>query len=126
MRLKKRYDIGILTNWNEEKTDRKLAALGITRGIQGELSVVLHSDNMGTKKPDPKVFSKVLAKYPSSQVIYIGDSRGDLQASRWAGVRFLWVLSGTTTGEEFIRMGIDKRNLFPNVEEAILNILKDD
>ena len=86
--------VGVLTNGPEHKILRKLQAAGVDPAV---LDGLWHAGNLRYPKPDPRSFEPMLAQWrvQPAQVLYIGDSLSDLEASTAAGLRFAAVLTGS-------------------------------
>lgn len=86
--------------------------------------MVLHSENMAYEKPDPRVFDYVFNKIwrEYDDLIYVWDSIEDYKASRWAGVKFYWVLTWYTSKSEFVSHGLDPSKVLDNINDLILSI----
>jgi phosphoglycolate phosphatase-like HAD superfamily hydrolase len=115
------YNVGILTNWPRQKTLQKIAYLWWEAG---SMVMVLHSENMAYEKPDPRVFDYVFNKIwrEYDDLIYVWDSIEDYKASRWAGVKFYWVLTWYTSKSEFVSHGLDPSKVLDNINDLILSI----
>lgn len=61
------------------------------------------ADESRHKKPDPRVFDKMLEKFQISaeNVVYIGDEMKDYEAARDANIEFIGVHTGMASEEEF-------------------------
>lgn len=116
----KGYEIGILTNWNEEKTMRKLKFLG----IKNQCSLVYHGGNMKYKKPSPKVFDwiKDILNWDVSRVVYVWDSLEDYYAASWSGIVFYAVLTWYTNKELFINAWLNKQFIYNDIIGLLDNL----
>lgn len=116
------YLIWVLTNGDKEKTFSKLSKLNID--TYKDLCMILHSENMAYEKPDPRVFDYVFNKIwrEYDDLIYVWDSIEDYKASRWAGVKFYWVLTWYTSKSEFVSHGLDPSKVLDNINDLILSI----
>lgn len=96
------YPLGIVTGkarhaW--EVTDREMGL--------GEFAVVVTDDDVAEPKPDPQgllAAARELGIAPD-EVVYVGDSAGDLAAGRAAGMRtaaVLWPKTGEGEAERFV------------------------
>ncbi len=80
-------------------------------------------------KPDRRVFEKAIElanilEIKKEQILYVGDTLIDYEASMSAGIRFVGITSGATTKEEFIRTGLFQEYIFNSPVEitSILNL----
>ncbi len=80
-------------------------------------------------KPDPRVFEKAIElgnilEIKKEQILYVGDTLIDYEASMKAGIRFVGITSGATTKEEFIKTGLFQEYIFnsPGEITSILNL----
>jgi HAD superfamily hydrolase (TIGR01509 family) len=74
------------------------------------LAVLQTAEDTPYHKPDPRVFAPATAALARlgvelPQIVYVGDSLKDFQAARDAGLRFVGVLRGTTSAEDFALAG---------------------
>ena len=85
---------------------------------------VIGSHDVTTHKPDPEGLLKALAYFgvPKEDTLYTGDHLVDAQAAQAAGLDFVAVLTGNTSGYAF--QGFPHRAIIPNVGH-IPHILKD-
>jgi len=63
-------------------------------GIRPLFSVILISEEVGIKKPDPRIFLMALEKLGmlASEVIFVGDNpRLDVTAPATVGIRAIWL-----------------------------------
>ena len=68
-----------------------------------QVDVIVGFDNVRNAKPDPEglfMAMKTLTVTPD-HTLYVGDSEIDAQAAANAGIRFIGVLTGTTTASDF-------------------------
>jgi pyrophosphatase PpaX len=98
------YALGIVTGKGRtawEVTERELG-LGL-----GDFAVVVTDDDVHAPKPDPGgllAAAEALGAAPA-EVAYLGDSAGDLEAGRNAGMRVgaaLWAKTAAGEADEFI------------------------
>lgn len=113
--VKSGMNVGILTNWPENKTHLKLLALWVSMDV---FSIVLHEGKMGCRKPNPAVFAQILQEYTKESILHIWDSIEDFLAAKSAGVRFHWVLTGYTKKEEFCGLWLESHAIFESVLQA--------
>lgn len=74
----------------------------------GSFEVVVTDDDVEHPKPDPAglVMARQRLNTPAEQIVYLGDSIGDLEAGRAAGMKVaaaLWPKTGDGEKEAFIR-----------------------
>lgn len=84
------YRLGIISNGSVEQQKRKLCQTG----IEDFFSVVVISEEVGAAKPRPEIFRAACIQAGCSprESVYIGDRLDlDVQASRRAGMRPLWL-----------------------------------
>ena len=110
------YLIGILTNWNEEKTTKKLDFLW----IKDDCSLIFHWDNMQYKKPSPKVFEGVKGKF--KEIIFIGDSLEDYYSARDAVICFYAMLTWFTKFDDFINAWLNSKFIYKDVISLLDNL----
>ena len=97
------YPLGIVTGKGREGwklTEREVAL--------GPFDVVVTDDDVAAPKPDPEgLLSAARALgLPPSEILYVGDSAGDLHAGRNAGTRIaavLWPKTGEGERERFLK-----------------------
>jgi pyrophosphatase PpaX len=97
------YPLGIVTGKGRhawEVTERDLAL--------GPFGVVVTDDDVAAPKPDPQgllAASRAIDVLPA-EIVYVGDSEGDLRAGRAAGMRTaaaLWPKTGPGERERFVK-----------------------
>jgi phosphoglycolate phosphatase len=81
--------IGVATSDDRTTTIGELEVLGVTAHV----SALRCGDDAGPAKPDPDVLLSICAQWslPPSAVVFVGDSRQDLDTARAAGVAFVAV-----------------------------------
>lgn len=109
---------GILTNRTNMLPER-LAQAGYP-----SLDFLLTPPSAEYRKPSPKAFDAVLEELAKKgigkeETLSIGDHTDDYLSAKAAGIRFIGVLTGETTKEEFISAGLDQELILSNLEEAI-------
>ena len=81
--------LGIITNGKSERQRAKIDALGI-----GDLfDVILVSEEIGLRKPDPRIFLLAVEKCGAvpRETIYVGDNpQADIEGAHNAGLRAVW------------------------------------
>ena len=85
--------LGIVTNRCREETERSLAQLN----LHNLLRVTVSRDDVSSPKPDPEGISLAVTRLglDPSQVLYFGDSVGDMTAAKEAGVIPIGVINNT-------------------------------
>ena len=81
--------LGLITNGRRSVQGRKVDGLGIRRF----LDVVLISESIGVRKPDPRIFAEALAQMGISpaSAIYVGDNpEVDVVGARRSGMLAVW------------------------------------
>jgi putative hydrolase of the HAD superfamily len=81
--------LGLITNGRRSVQGRKVDGLGIRRF----LDVVLISESIGVRKPDPRIFAEALAQLGISpaSAAYVGDNpEVDVVGSRRSGLLAVW------------------------------------
>lgn len=121
-RLKKMgFVLGVVTSSPRRAVERTLRN---HPELPFELIDFMHTaEDVAYHKPDPRVFdmafvelSKHGIKSPGA-VLYSGDGVKDFLAAQGRGIRFVGVLTGTTSQEEFLDNGLDKRFIIPSIRE---------
>ena len=107
--LAERGLIGVVTAAGRSIVERQMRQLDFPLA---RLAVLQTAEDTPHHKPDPRVFAPATAALAQlgvelSETAYVGDSIKDLQAARDAGVRFIGVLHGTTSREEFAAAGAE-------------------
>lgn len=97
-RLGRRYRLGIVSNFYGN-----LATVCVECEISEFMSVVIDSEVLGCRKPDPRIFhaaAAALGVEPADTVV-VGDSLPrDMAGARAAGMRHVWLAGGTTLRAE--------------------------
>jgi len=91
--LSGRYRLGLVTNGYAEAQRKRLAACG----IGGLFQAVVISDEVGLRKPDPRMFDLALRQLDASpdEALYVGDSiQDDYRGARNAGLAFCYYNPG--------------------------------
>lgn len=75
-------------------------------------------------KPNPKVFKPVLTKLRKlhilyANIVYVGDSLRDFEASQKTGINFIAITSGLTKQEEFEKAGVPKKYILKDLTNLI-------
>jgi len=89
--------MGLITN----KPTPFVAPLLNSLGIEAYFSVVIGGDDVVQKKPHPAPMYLMLAKLGlrASELVFVGDSRNDIQAAQAAGCRSVGLTYGYNYGE---------------------------
>lgn len=89
----------IVTTKYHIRIEQILAANGISHLVDA----IIGADDVAQPKPDPEGILMLREQFhvPCSDMLYVGDSIVDAQASAAAGVEFIAVLTGTTPAEAF-------------------------
>ena len=69
-------------------------------------------------KPNPKVFSKAIKKLKikRNEILYVGDSIYDCIASKKAKFKFVAVLTGHYSKQEFLAKGVKTKNILSSIK----------
>jgi phosphoglycolate phosphatase-like HAD superfamily hydrolase len=107
---------GILTN-RVKMAEERLEQAGYPK-----MEFILSPKNKEDRKPNPKVFNEALRlleekNINEAEILSVGDHTDDFISSRDAGLNFVAVLTGGTTKEEFLALGLNEENIFNNLEE---------
>jgi phosphoglycolate phosphatase-like HAD superfamily hydrolase len=96
--------------------------------LASRVKAFYYKDNMQYHKPDPRAFDELLADncLLAEKCIYVGDSVGDAEASKAAGLKFVASLeSGLRQREDFDGNDVDVFiNRFPEINEAVARLEK--
>lgn len=89
--------LGLITN----KPTQFVAPLLLSLGLDGLFSQVLGGDDVVQKKPHPAPLYLMLAKLGlrASELVFVGDSRNDIEAAQAAGCRCVGMTYGYNYGE---------------------------
>ncbi|TXG78170.1 HAD family hydrolase [Patescibacteria group bacterium] len=96
-----------LTSREELEVEHLLVS---THPLASRLEVVYHRDNMRYHKPDPRAFEHIEAEHgwTPDECVYVGDSIGDAESAKSAGLRFVASLeSGLRTRHDFAPYAVD-------------------
>lgn len=101
---------GIVTN-RTKMAEERLKQAGYPK-----FDFLLAPENHEDRKPSPKIFSGALdwlAKrgIAKDEILSVGEHSDDFNASRAAGIDFVAVLTGLTTREEFLSLGLEECNI---------------
>jgi len=91
--LKKRFKVGLITNWEHGPTIPRLVD---RLGVRRLLDDVVVSDDLGVAKPDPRIFEAALGRLgvKASDAVYVGDMDLDARGALDAGMRPILVRRG--------------------------------
>ncbi|HEX5727560.1 MAG TPA: HAD family hydrolase, partial [Longimicrobiaceae bacterium] len=97
------YPLGIVTGKGRSAWEVTEAALGL-----GPFGVVVTDDDVSAPKPDPEGLRLAAAglDVPAAACLYVGDSPGDLEAGRNAGMRVaaaLWPKTAPGESDAFLQ-----------------------
>lgn len=75
----------------------------VREGLRGRFGCVIGGEDVTRHKPDPEALERALdaLRVERGQVVYVGDSLVDAEASERASIPFVAVLSGVTPPEAF-------------------------
>jgi len=115
--LREKYDLYILTKRSRTFLDLRLGQSGIDVTA---IKKIFTSEEMTHQKPDPRAFDVLephLGEFDRAQVLYVGDHLGDMQAAHGAGLKFVAVLTGYFSREDFIKQGLEGRYIINDVSQ---------
>jgi putative hydrolase of the HAD superfamily len=95
-KLSRVFKTGIVSNSFVDVQHRKLDTLG----IRSLFSCIVLSEEIGIRKPDPRIFhhAAALLQTPPSECLYVGDSyKNDIAGSRAAGMLSCWFKRGDSS-----------------------------
>lgn len=102
-----------------------------THELAPRISTFYYRDNMQYHKPDPRAFQHIEQEHgwKPAECVYVGDSLGDAQAAKGAGLHFIASLeSGLRTREEFEAQADAPVDLyiarFPDLVQAVQDLDK--
>lgn len=115
------FSIAVVTSRSLREVEHFLAQ---DHPLHGRIDAFYHKDNTKYQKPNPQVFDEVISEFQitPSEAIYVGDSVGDAQSAKAAGLYFIGSLeSGLRTEQDFLGLEVDEfvdsfTNLVPAVE----------
>ena len=95
------YRVGIVST----KYRYRIESMMERDGLLDSVSLIIGGEDVTRHKPDPEglVMAAGRLGLAVEDCVYVGDSHVDAGAARAAGMRFVGVLSGTTTAETFER-----------------------
>ena len=106
--LKNKFLLGIVTAATRHMA---IEDLGIAKLDHKIFDYIQTSEDTDFHKPDPKVFSPIVAKFQdigiaNNELLYVGDSLNDYHAAAGAQIRFVALADRTTPSSDF-----DKNNI---------------
>lgn len=116
-RLKKEYKLSLISN-REGTSLRKLFA---SAGFKSrDFMYIQTASDTCFHKPDSRVFEKVLSlakdnKIQEEEILYVGDTLVDYEATKKTKIQFCAVLSGTGTQDDFLGAGLSQQRILPSV-----------
>lgn len=93
--LAKKYRLFIVSNSQQGYPELCIEKLGLGALIQGHLCF----GDTGTEKGD--TIRTLMARFGISGAAYVGDTQGDLEAARKAGIPFVWAAYGFGAPEQW-------------------------
>ncbi|MFH1333260.1 MAG: HAD-IA family hydrolase [archaeon] len=109
---------GILTNRTNMLPER------LAQAEYPALDFLLTPSSKEHRKPSPRAFDAVLEELAQKgiskeEVLSIGDHTDDYLSAKAAGIKFVAVLTGETTKEEFVKKGLEENRIVKNLQEII-------
>jgi pyrophosphatase PpaX len=97
--------LAVFTGKGKRTTDITLEALGLA----GYFDLIVSGNDVEKHKPDPEGIRKVIKAFnlPPEEVVMVGDSVGDIKASRGAGVNMAAVLWDSYDTERVLGAGAE-------------------
>lgn len=115
-RLADHYFLGVISSTPRRSVEQTRAKydLSLARYVHFQTA-----DDSVHHKPDPRVFDEVMIKLTGREiferdVVYVGDSLGDLRAAWARGILFVAVTTGFTTRGEFTNAGLKEELILEN------------
>jgi phosphoglycolate phosphatase len=107
-RLSSKYILGIVTASEKEEVIRELTELGFDLD---NFYIVQTEEDTKKHKPNPEVFAPIAKAFSKKgisidEIIYVGDSLLDLEASQKFGIQFYAFPRGLTTKKEFKKRNV--------------------
>lgn len=114
--------MGMLTSRNRQNLMDVLNHYGLTENFDA----IQCRDDYAVAKPDPRAFDYILCLLgaPKDVCVYVGDTLGDLQAAKVAGVRFVGVETGFLKRSDWQAVGLESENIIPDIGFLSCWILK--
>lgn len=88
--IREKYKTGLITNGRTMIQYGKIDRLG----LRNDFDVIVVSEEIGIKKPDPRIFEAALKKLEvrPDECIYIGDHpKNDIEGAGKVGMRTIWI-----------------------------------
>lgn len=104
--------IGLISNTGRS-WGRYLTKLQDAMGIGQNFDVRVYSDELGTRKPDPRMFESALTGLGlnAGEVVHIGDDvNADIAVAKRVGMRAVWFNTGSWSGVTTDRADAEIRN----------------
>ena len=95
--LSKRYRLFIVSNSQAGYPELCMEKLGLTPFIEGHLCFG------DTRTPKGQTILTLMDRYRISDPVYVGDTQGDYEATREAGIPFIWASYGFGQPEHYDR-----------------------
>ncbi len=92
--IAERFSVGLITNGLPDIQYEKLKVIG----LEGVFSVILLSEEVGIRKPDPRIFAMAanLLGVSPDECLFVGDSYShDVVGAKQAGMRTCWLNPGS-------------------------------
>ena len=119
-KLKDKYSLYILS-----KRGGDLASLRIEQsGIKQEFfKKMFFYEDTEYRKPDPRTFNELFQEIERQEksslkleeILSVGDNTDDMKASLGIGINFVAVLTGYYTEDDFINLGLERKNIIKSV-----------
>ena len=93
------YKLGVVTTKGHAKIEGIMAKFDLTK----TMDILVGGDDVKIQKPSPEglLWTIEQLEVDTEEVLYVGDSLVDAETAKNANVKFLGVLTGTTTKEDF-------------------------
>jgi phosphoglycolate phosphatase-like HAD superfamily hydrolase len=117
--FQKRYYMGLITNRDRRSLESRFGLAGISADHFDYIQPV---ENAIAPKPDPRVFDYVLYLVKNQDInggpiFYVGDTPTDFYATKGTRIQFIGVLTGPTSREKFVEIGVPKENIIPSIKD---------
>jgi HAD superfamily hydrolase (TIGR01549 family) len=118
-KLFKKYLIGIVSGIRRKDLNNDLEQLGFDQKMFFHIQC---GDETKILKPNPIVFEPLknklkLCQIKPEEVVYVGDSLGDMLAAKGAGFKFIGIAGHTRSAEEFRENGAEIIESLSELEE---------
>lgn len=109
------YKVAIVTSKFHYRIEQILAKFGMSSYVD----VIVGAEDVSAHKPAPDPLNAAIGLLDISkeEVIYVGDNAVDAMCAGAAGARFVAVLTGTTTADDFRKLGADI--IFDNISKFL-------